>query len=639
MERRYWWGLSLWIVFNLCAAAACGGGSNTPQDAPDSDANDSNDQSISLGMDTGHAARIYVVRRDRNRALSVDTTWRWNLWNLDTNALIASGTGHCPDFNQWIYELQGDRFLTCGETGVTLRNASDGAPIATVEVSHAGLREDGGAAWFASADTLEVRDAAGGLALQLPGDFRQAVLRLSATHLKIAGGPAHTSHIQNVRLSDGASQLTPFAGSFIRWFSDGEAYLSVAGTVYTSYAGDGTVIAVGSLNSASRDGSFQRVDVLGDEIWLQTTSSLYVFQRNNLNTEVAKLSGWVTQGAFLRDALAMCDSEENLRFARLQQNAIVFSAPTPGCFDAIGGSLAHGWVISDRKGEGVLSKSTSAGALSQHESLNLGRIRDLAGGAGRLALRTASKKILVFDAAPPMLTLRYTLADGAIALSRDGRYLAYSLPPNHAEVNIIDLVTTTITSVPATPDHVIKSLALNADGSLLLRTFTDRTMGLNTRAGAALPLHVTDGPWSPILAPTTNALLLREPDGSATNPPANARIYVDGNLTAGMSQVGLGWLDDERIIGATYSYSPREGLVQRSVDLFDRNGVHLGPVILPNMRGAEVEGLGADYLFTGNIVRVGHAEPIASAQGYPSSVVDDWLLYVSGTDIRALKFR
>jgi hypothetical protein len=239
-----------------------------------------------------------------------------------------------------------------------------------------------------------------------------------------------------------------------------------------------------------------------------------------------------------------------------------------------------------------------------------------------VAISTAIGEILIFD--PSLLTLEETISfsSGKLALSSDGSVLGasadamdYQYRPDRT-LNFYSLPSgTVISSFPYTINTypTLFDFTLAASGATIGRV-TGSVSGLWTTARQVTDITGASAIWSDTeqADPTSFFLvpILLSPDGTligesaigAPSPNSATNIIKNGTLVTAVPGVGVGWIDNDRILVTQWVWDRRQNLYYAGSVIYSSAGVPLATPLLPALKSIQTVTVDSVYSPASNTI-------------------------------------
>ena len=577
MRRR------LTVLACVLAASGCDAGSSVGPDAgdPGDPADAGTDAFVSTAtevLDLGHATTIEHLTREGDRALSLDREHHWVLWDLPARTAIARGDGACPSprpCSNLYATLRGGGLLVAVAGALELRDAATGAVAETIATTATrfGLASDGSYAWAASESGLELRRRGGG-GWTRPGNYGGAVIFAAPGELRVAGGPAGSDRIELIAAADQSATTFAIAGVFHSWFLDGEHLFTHVGDTVRVYTRGGTSVALAvlpTIQNLAGDGAYvwtYQDFTPGYPLRIYTVADLAAAPvQLTLDTSDRVVAG--------HRELAILDpgfpSFERVSLGATVERGAPIAVPVPSL--TAFASDAGGWLI------GNVAGAVFAGDVEVvTPALAHGMATSLAGSpGGTAAIATASGRLLLLAVGDTTgVTRELSIMSSHVELSTDGSLLVaggYDGGAQYFEdrslytVDVADGRVRNVWGYRWSDDPLYFDFNFARTGKRLSHLL------MRWNGGASwdtTPIHTdVDGDVLPYFGPAPESIggppyaaPLFSPSGTricftppGPNPDAlTTQIYADGAISGAVEGIALGWLDDERLLVATYRY-------------------------------------------------------------------------------------
>lgn len=564
-------------------------------------------------VDLGHVAAVGLLHLTGTRMLSMDGQAHWVLWDYPGGSTIMRGDVPCGPLpcDGMVgpikeAELAGDAMAVMYPSGLAVRSAIDGSPLATLAVdpnSHWHLATDGSYVCDAARTGLTVWSPTGAVIVSRPGDYSGAIIFCAPDEVRIALGPAGANVIETIAVSSGVEAVSPtFQGIFSSWFVDGDKFLtSVSDTVwvYSKASAQLDFVTLATVSGLAGQGAWFWTydDVAGALNLYQVGGGGVLAASYPLHDAKLQASG-LTIGVFEQTTNAMA-------------HVIDLSNSTPSITDYPGGIAGLGayaansgsqWVAGSPLG--VLIDGPTLSGTPRY--FNYGAVLAVAGSSTRAAAATASGRTLIYNTSA--WTLESTLAGffAQLALSSDGTAMAArtngqtdSGVPTNTSVTTYSLpsaaVLNTWTYGIFQAGPYPEDLSLSASGS---------TLGQVIANGAAYARKVTGVSGGAVLWSDSGTQPIRlSPDGTlvaasdSSGSSASTKIYLNGSLVTAVPGWAVNWLSDNSLLinsGGSVLYDAGGNLIGDSP---------LGALAYPT------QVLGPDSLYQSN------TDPLASGPG------------------------
>lgn len=682
-----------WKLLSLVVLAACsggGGGGGVDATAVDAEPDAPVDAAVDAPVDApppptpvpfdpelGHQTVITGLQRTATRALSVDSSGHWALWNLGTRALVAKGDRACP-VGQACREpaalLAGDTVLVRGMPNLEVRSATTGALLASIpsqvglDTPGSGLALDGSYVWATTTAAVRAWSPAGLPRVEVTGNYLGSSVFAAASELRITRGPAGAALVERIALATGARTTLAPDGVFAFWFPDGARFVTTSSNLVRVYDAAGVPLSAAVLPTVSG------LDGQGDRLWYRTRDNfnevLHVHQASNLAAAPTPIA--IPLDAIVVNApgaLGVLDSF----YGRFDTVALDTLATTRveglPCGLVAFGAGGGAWMVGTLRGA-VL---TGLGATVERP-LARGELTALSGTVGGLAaVATAAGQVeLVEVDDTPMAVRTLPYQTSHVELSTDGSTL---------------VVTEDLTSLSCRPSLPVRVVA-TASAAVLHQWpypaydtsgFTDvsvartaltvahllfegggYTRTLTTSTGTVLPAY---GPPLAFGSSGMSGLLLFSPGGQraasvgsyVSIDQAFTQLFDAGAQRAIVDGFPLGWLDDDRLLLVRYVRNGNQYVPTTTVRQVD--GTVLATPAVPELNPYLGDSLAR---VRGHITPVGQGQfyarrknavydlataaqvwsgPSATSSRQLSEPAGDHVLYVAGTAVQVVRFR
>ena len=550
----------------------------------------------------GHANSITGLQFLNGRVLSADASGHWNIWNYSTGHIVANGDGvhngrisyrHQPYTPQ--IAVAGDIAVLPLANAVQLRNLNTGALIATIAAPGMNLNDPiGGGAfgpWWQLASegsylvigsytSLDFYSPAGDKIRSVAGNYIYGMPFAAPGKAMIALGPKGLNVIQSISPNTGASTVSSkFIGTFSSWFGDGSHFASSSGATSYIYSNTAALKALVSVPVNTT------IAGLGNWYWTNSSSGLAVSKIGSRTPAYTTIGGGtlVLSGTTLADlapnpfcansADPSCSSPGD----RLVNITLVDLAGAAPLVSQYYESLSPwGAFASDASGNWLLGNANGvlfdvSGSQAKLRYFGYGRVQSIAGSgptiaaaSNRVAIATSTGQILFFNPNPaaPVLEGSESFPATQLAMSANGAVLAAS---ESGQVVIESLPSgETLASFGA------GSLSLSASGTVVgvlnppnsfATSVSDATqIWSSNNATASTPVLLS--PNGTLIAQSNG---LEETTGSST-------IWKNGDLLSVIPGLGIGWIDNNRILATQYEHLAAGGDAYASSAIYSASG-------------------------------------------------------------------
>jgi len=574
-------------------------------------------------LELGHANGIVDLRFKADRMLSADLLGHWALWNYATGAILANGDGTVPgqppsDGYLKTIDMAGQTVAIAVTNGLEIRAMSDGhllsiipypglnlyEPPTGIPLSWWQLATDGSYICIGSQAGLFLYSPAGRLVWSKPGNYFAANVFAAPGKVQVALGPKGANVVQTISAVNGTGGIGPkFHGQFNSWFLGGGRFLTNLSNTVWVYSNGGmqqSIVYLPTVENLTCQGN-----------WILT----YAANTPGYALDIYRVGSNIPELSAVGGPDSVVTPSGNtigvLAYGAGQASVIDLSGSTPKEADYNNIPVAYlsayaavsdsQWVVGN--GAGVLVEGASLSSTPRF--FGLGTTWSIAGSSGRAAIGTSTGKTLVFDNSTWALENDIDFPAGKLALSSDGKVLGAST--NAAYYQYEPDRTLNFYSLPS--GNVISSFPYALELSPAATDLFDFTLA---GSGATIGRITGVYPFSPLMGQVTpitgspviwsqpdpqsptefiNPILL-SPNGSliafcstGISPTAVTDIWKNGKLVAAVPGVGVGWIDNNRILVDQYvQANGPEPIIQFSKSvIFSAAGVQLATPHLPEL--------------------------------------------------------
>lgn len=520
-------------------------------------------------LDLGHSTEIAATHYQGDRVLSIDTTGHWVLWNATTAASIAQGTVPCQGSDcEGYVDLAGTTVALKNSDGLQLRDASNGALVANVTSAHTWwkLASDGSYISTGSVSAISAFSRSGTLLFTRSGDYSLARAFAAPSELRVAVGASGPTTLEKLAVPSGSVTTAAFTGTFHSWFVDGARLLTNVGNTVWVFDTNGTQADLRALPGINGLGG------RGNWFWIANGATVNIYSVGASATPAATFA--------FADIAELIPSGDTIGVlgTRGQVHVIDLSGPTPARVvytvpqSTFGSYAAHSstaLVVGNAYGV-LLDPATTPGTPKY---FGLGTVHSIAANSERIAIATASGKILYFDGETRALEGSIDFISSKIRLSADGTLLvamAGSLDPLHrpaGSLRFFSLPSGNVlrTETSSYPYPYLVDFELSESGQTFTRVIDRGASGVVYSREAAT---VSDGTAfysdAAIFESRDHWVSLRpSPSGSMFTADSSAfiaywdpsvKVYQsDGTLLGAVAGWSVGWIDDNRLLVHRYN--------------------------------------------------------------------------------------
>jgi hypothetical protein len=526
-------------------------------------------------LEIGHAAELTAVRANAERVLSLDSAGQWALWDRTTRARLAVGTAPLSStgYSSGAFvELRADTFVVGNSSTVEVRRAVDGSLRATIttQAEQGGLALDGSYAWTRqnSGADLTAWSLDGAMLVQVadstPGAFARPHVAAPAA-LLLPTSSSSGNFVRRIPVDGTAStDSSTYVGSFVRWFEDGQHFITTAGgssIVYTADAVREPALPAGVNPSGAR----------GKYVWLLETDSgvpgLGVYEIGG-SARVAFVPGPAAAPQVV-DALQVTSGHGSSLYLWRTSSTEVKRVDLSGAAPVVTTLNAPGVIATDEgyaRAYGALLYTAGLAKDAAEVPYNCGGPIAAGSATDRLAVATEDGWVRIFDpdgagyhrtAAIPIATRRFALsADGTRLLAViDTSIRAYRVPEGEM-----------LTEWTTPSDLRLDAVSFAASGDVFsvktclknwfagfppctntVHRFADGAVALETKASSEGEAYGGDPTGAGTFAPNGKRIALLTVTKSATT--RNATIWEGASVLGETTDAyPLFWATDDQLV-------------------------------------------------------------------------------------------
>jgi len=577
-------------------------------------------------LDLGHANVIQAISVTSSRALTLDRSMHWVLWDYASATNLANGSASCA--SQGCSNLAGDLFVIETSTGLQVRSATDGSLSASITAPFTWwkLASDGSYVTTGSPSGLAVWSPTGSMIASRAGDYSSAVAFAAPGEVQVALGPAGANVIETVTLPGAASSVSAqFEGQFNSWFLDGQSFLTSSGNtvwVYSNAAVQQSITAAASVQNLTGQGNW---------FWtLPDDSPLSIYPATGGSPVTYSFTGGATAfGSAL--TIGVFDGAGGVHVIDLSgaTPAKTDYSPLLNQFTAYGAFSSSQWLTGNAWG--VVTDGASLAATPRY--FGYGTAWSIAGSTERAVIATASGAILSFNASSQALEATINFLASQVELSSDGSVLAAGYKSAALYADYPDWSIQIYSLPAATVSYTFPYTSQDPQQAGETLPFEMTLSGSGTVIGQGLEVYagvVPTGSWSCSRqvtavsggAPTWSQSLGQNciigpfeirndgfritADGtliavsSSKDQDASTNIYSnsDGALLTAVPGWAATWLDSSHILLNNYTLLTGTDLVYTGSTVYNSSGNETSAPALPELgRGDPVQVLSADSLY------------------------------------------
>jgi hypothetical protein len=230
--------------------------------------------------------------------------------------------------------------------------------------------------------------------------------------------------------------------------------------------------------------------------------------------------------------------------------------------------------------------------------LGTGGVLSAAGSTANVAIGTGNGQIAYFDPAQITPLGSIDLTAGELALSSDGTILAAS-SQDGTLLNVYALPSATVSYSLSYPSQsspgMLANMSLSESGTTLGITLANTTAnGTTNYTPQVLPVSGHSITWSGTASYNLIGSVLLSPDGTlaavteCTRPTSVVNVYQDGQLVSAVTGVGVGWIDNGRLLVNNYSYQGNGDYpVYSNCTIYSPTGTALATLSLPELKSIQ----------------------------------------------------
>ena len=493
--------------------------------------------------------------------------------------------------------------LAIGVTGgIEVLSSADGHLLGTIvspafgiepntkvlqEIDFWQLASDGSYISVETSTGLYVYAPSGQLLLSQAGDYLTGLARANyfaaPGQVQVANGPAGANAIQTIAVPSGVPTVSPaYQAQFYAWFADGGRFLTenadfVYGNPVNPTAGSTvwTYSSSGVQQAAVQFPFWASIGGAGNWIWLYGADgnqpAVNVYPIGSTTPALTDSNGDIAEVAASGTTLAVLPQYSMVSVIDLSGATPVktdYTLPTPVNYSyssqypagPYAAASSTQWVV----GVGVIGNATPSSLLldgpslptSTRRYLGNGAALSIAGSTGVVAIATGGGQVSYFNPADTTPEGSISLTSGEVELSSDGSVLA-AASDDGALLNLYSLPSGAVShtfSYSSNAPGLLSSFTLSASGNTL---GTMRNIG-NADRSTTTTLQVTPVSGSPTILSGTSenfySPVAISPDGTlvaVTNgvpPSITSTIYQNGTQVAVVPGIGVGWIDNGRLL-------------------------------------------------------------------------------------------
>jgi hypothetical protein len=563
-------------------------------------------QAPTILLQLGNPFLISTLRLASSRVLSQDYSGFWILRDYESGAILESGDAGLGGSNVAGFSIpsvstgvlpqapamSGGTIAIGIPGGIQVRSSSDGHVLSVIvspgfHADQNGVLSDNDSWQLASDGSYISVEGQSGLFVYTPGglllfsrtgDYHDSLnsnlhpsFFAAPGQVQVADGPAGDSNIEFISVPSGVSTLSvPYDGEsqfFEGWFTDGGGFFTTTDaqpyvvSVYSS-----SVVQLGTVPGGF-SGSFGGA---GKWVWTYGANYLSIYPAGSAAPAVtlSNVDRVFSSGTILA-ASSSAFSVIDLSGTTLSKTDYTIPPPinnasSPTLIPFAAASNTE-WVIAFSF-QGVILDGASL-LSGNPRFFGNGLPLSISGGTGRVAVSTGSGKTFYFDPADSTPQGAIDLTGNDVQLSSDGSALAAS-SQDRSLLYIYSLPSGTVSDAFSYPASSVDGGLLNFTLSSSGRTLAQVVFPIG---GSSSQLEITPVSGSPIIWSGTSpgyagnillspdgtlAAINQSTDGQVPYPVQTVTIYQNGQQTATLSGVAIGWIDNGRLLVNSYGLVP-----------------------------------------------------------------------------------
>jgi hypothetical protein len=549
-------------------------------------------------LQLGNQYPITNMQFANSRVLSQESGGGWTLRNYTSGAIVASGDarlGQLQSDHHSPAQMAGSTLAIQITGGIQVLSSADGHPLSTIaspgydiapnstvleENDSWQLASDGSYIVVETHAGLYVYTPGGQLLFSRPGDYMQSAPFAAVGQVQVANGPAGTHTIETISVPSGSSTVSaPYQGNFYAWFTGGGRFFTTAGGLVFTYSSSGVQQAAVQLPTTPST----NIGGAGNWFWTFDPNSLNVYSIGSTTPALTVSGPDVASYAVSGTTIAVLPFYKTISVIDLSGATLVetdYPVPAPlnraavseesiGPFAAVSGTE---WVAGIQTYRSYVPNSSSGAPFhanvildgaslskSSPRYLGAGAALNIVGSSETVSIGTGDGLISYFNPAVTTPEGSIDLTSGELELSSDGSILAAS-SQDGSLLNMYSLPSGTLSNT------------FNYSGQSAQGLLADFTLsGSGTNFGQIEPVNggtpnytlqvapVAGNPaiWSSSSQNLFGSILL-SPDGTliavttGSLPSSAVTIYKNGQQVAAVNGVGVGWIDNARLLVNNY---------------------------------------------------------------------------------------
>lgn len=536
-------------------------------------------------LNLGQTAQILALQQTADRVLSIDSLGNWVLWNSTSGQMLNSGSDGSDRIRPCAY-WTGEAAIAGSIAAVGTGNGAHVLSLTTGQV----LFSIGNVSWwqlapngtyiaYGGSNGLWATSSEGVTESGSEGDYSAACPISENEQVQVANGPAGANVIQTVSVNDGSVSTSPaFPGTFYRWFTDGSHFITNGVSTSSIYANN---VALENVVNGPVDGGY------GNWAWSAAPSGVTVLPTLSASSGTTTFAApaYSTISSFGSD-IAFLNSAQSQPSQQVDVIDLSASVPSEAQYQtgltsptAIAVYSPSQWVAGDQYGRVLIEPA--------QQYLGYGRVLSMAGSENSLVASTAIGTLLFYNLngpSGPALTSTAQLSANQMALSSDGSVLA-TLNPADNLVTVYSLP-----SMNTVSTFTAGAFAMSGSGNTIAQYQNDgMSVQVSVTGISGNPTYLTESYEAGSIPSGSAGAVTLSPDGTligyaylASSDQYETQIYLNGNPVAVVPGVAEGWINNNQILVANYSYSPEAGIAyEGSSTVYSATGATIATVPLP----------------------------------------------------------
>jgi hypothetical protein len=606
-------------------------------------------------VDLDHVTAIGSIQYGNSRILSIDADRRAVLWNAQTGARIRAFDSDCDASCGATAALAAQTVVVRNQNGFDVYAAADGALMAHVNeaatsASSWNLSVDGNYFVVCNSSRLAAWSNAGSMLFARAGNYGNAVAVSKPAEVRVALGAQGANVIETIDVATGGAMISPaFAGTFHSWFNDGERFFATESPrlyVYSPAAAQQFDIYLPDPQLLGGHGEWIWNRAIGGSQLQISPIGMSPTLVENIGTgqRVHASGGTLALLSTFGEPIVIVD----LSVPGYIPPRTEIATPN-GWLSAFAAQSSTDWIVGTAYG--VVVKNAPAGAA---RALSYGAASSIAASSRRIAVATASGRILNFDAQTRTLEHEIEFSSGKVLLSADGNVLGATSDslgwqyPRGKTLRLYALPSLDVLlNLPLT--NYENDFVMSAAGDRLGLSYLFR---VSSNPGFARH-HLLESDGTQIWqgqsitqdAPVTTVPLRLAPSGMRfamaerpAGPLAETEIFLNGASTGRLTAWPAGWLDDSRLLVNRYDTGDPTTRRFLGAEIVDVSGQRLATTTLPELDAPQTAGVNLVYSADQNLIFDVTTGAVVWSSPNPSRQIgaanDEFVFFASDTTVR-----